>query len=199
MSIDLSFLDNQIKKWGSKLSDDLMILPCFRDSLATTVYHEITSLKYSQKQELKEITPVPISDRLDEIWAFQKFMDYVSTQKSNQPYIVRTQVIVQNYICFVYFKDNFYLKVSDFLPRDSTTVKCCNYLSTGDIKHFRNSFAHGNWKYRKDFKGIEYWDRSHDSLKNIYFYVDQMQLEFWQSLSRCVSISILLGLQYIAS
>ena len=111
------------------------------------------------------------------------------TQMRPRPEIVRTQVISQNYICFVYLKDTLFELLKRTMPSESITHKCCKYLLNNPVRAFRNSIAHGNWKYMTDFSGIEFWAYKGVPIAGPMdkWVVSQEDLSFWQALSRMVA------------
>lgn len=68
------------------------------NKLGTTIGHEVENLENDIKDELILSSHISPKDRLDELVAFQGWMDYVRQVRRN-PYIIRAQVITQNYIC----------------------------------------------------------------------------------------------------
>jgi hypothetical protein len=145
-------------------------------------------LSQDAKKELKEASPVELGARLEELQAFQGWMDIVR-QSNAPPSTVRAQVIVQNYICFVYLPESCFRALSKVAVRDSTARKCAQFLSNNPIRSFRNAIAHANWPYRDDYRAIVYWakkDADQDE-ELTRFEVSQEDLSFWQSLSRCVA------------
>jgi hypothetical protein len=115
-------------------------------------------------------------------------MDTVASSKPS-PFIVRAQVITQNYICFVYLPESCFQILSKKLPSGSVGRKCAKFLSDGRVRAFRNAVAHANWCYSKNFKGITCWARKGSELDEALseFEVQQEELTFWQALSRCVA------------
>ena len=72
--------------------------------LATNIASEIRFLPKNVKDDIVAASPVPLVDRLQELHAFQGWMDTVH-RSSQAPYIIRAQVITQNYICFLYLPE----------------------------------------------------------------------------------------------
>lgn len=109
----------------------------------------------------------------------------------DQPHLIRTQIISQNYICFVNLKNNFFQKLEQIFITDSVPQRCCNFLISSRIRRFRNSIAHGHWKYRSDFSGFEYWDfeKSSSNSKFNKYENDQHDYNFWHTLSKVVAYS----------
>jgi hypothetical protein len=115
-------------------------------------------------------------------------MDYARRAPAPGPALVRAQVILQNYICFVYL-DDWFKTLRGSLPAESTTGKCCVFLTNGPVSAFRDALAHGNWKYNDDFSGLIYWaNEGRDSAEPMTRWeVSQLELDFWQALARCVA------------
>ena len=78
----------------------------------------------------------------------------------------------------------------------SITKKCTKFLLNNPVRAFRNSIAHGNWKYLNDFSGLEYWAHKDSKLNEpmTRFEVSRSELNFWQMLSRTVAYTSYLTL-----
>ncbi|MHB8619647.1 MAG: hypothetical protein ACYDAG_08770 [Chloroflexota bacterium] len=116
-------------------------------------------------------------------------MDIARSLKKS-PVVTRAQVIVQNYICFVYLKDACFEVLAVRASPGSVTQRCAEYLSKGALRDFRNAFSHGNWRYKPDFSGIQCWVLEDARLKGSQLRsleVSQEQLSFWQTLARGVA------------
>ena len=142
----------------------------------------------NNKNKVKDASPIDLKIRIDELLAFQSMMDTFNKLKP-RPEIVRTQIIVQNYICFVYLKDALFEALREIFSSDSLTKKCCNFLLNNPVRAFRNAIAHGNWKYNENCTGIEFWAHKGDLTKSkmTKWEVHQKELAFWQALSRMVA------------
>lgn len=179
-------LDRQMTAYRTKLMDDLGLDKTASNNLASVISIEIEnvlSLRVSDVQNVFE--PVSALHIFEEINSFQTWMDI--TNNVRQPSIVRVQVIVQNYICFLYLNDVLFKKISRIVPVGSVTEICCKYLTSGPVRAFRNAFAHGKWQYNDDFTGLIYWDWDDPKTRrNKRWEVDQLSLDFWQKLARCV-------------
>lgn len=162
--------------------------------LATTIAADVRFLPVEVKAELRAATPIAISDRLAEVQAFQSWMDVAHTAQN--PNITRAQVITQNYICFVYLPESLFRVLAKHCPTGSAARKCSQYLSNNPVRAFRNAVAHANWTYRSDFGALVYWARKgadpEEPLQR--FEVEQEELSFWQSLSRCLAYAALTNL-----
>ena len=115
-------------------------------------------------------------------------MDLASTIPG-KPAITRAQVIVQNYVCFVYLDEACFRALRKTSKPGSVTRRCCEYLTDNPIRAFRNAIAHSNWTYTPDFRGLVYWARKgSDPYEALFrFEVAQRELDFWQALSRGVA------------
>ncbi len=138
--------------------------------------------------EIRQKDLVGIPTRLEELNAFQAFMDQVSGNQLN-PAFVRAQVITQNYVCFVYLGESCFKVLQKHTPSGSTTRKCCRFLTDNPVRAFRNAIAHANWRYNEDFTGLNFWARKGSDTNEpvVSFQVSQLELGFWQALARCVS------------
>jgi hypothetical protein len=184
----MNHLDNQMRLWSKKLQDDLKISVTSSERLASTIFQEVSNLSKTQKESLINSSIIPIQNRLDELTAFQSWMDFASNTRNN-PGVTRAQVITQNYICFVYLSEGWFRELRKAVASGSTTKQCCKSLTDNPIRAFRNAISHSNWCYKSDYSGIEYWARKGDSPDEpvTRFEVSQSELNFWQSLARCVA------------
>ncbi|MDE2196261.1 MAG: hypothetical protein KGJ56_03625 [Gammaproteobacteria bacterium] len=181
-------LDSQMKGFSSQLTSKVDLTTEIAGKPATVVAADIRFLAPEQKAEIQAASPVPTQDRLNELKAFQGWMEHAQ-KVGNNPFIKRAQVLTQNYICFVYLPEACFRILAKVCPSDSAIKKCARFLSNNPVRAFRNAVAHANWTYRPDFEAIIYWAREgsdpNEPLKK--FEVSQHDLEFWQALSRCVA------------
>jgi hypothetical protein len=120
--------------------------------------------------------------------AFQSWMD-ISRDVESNPVIVRAQVMTQLYVAFLWLRDSLMAPVSIALP-GGTTAAVVEFLSSEDRRRLRNSVAHGRWRYRPDFSGLECWDGKPPDK----FEVTAVDLGAWQLLSRASTTAVLLAL-----
>jgi hypothetical protein len=188
-------LDIQFIQWKNKLIEEVKIPLDKFEKLATTIRIEIEMLTDEEKQKIRDASPVDLKIRLEELHAFQVMMDTFNKMKP-RPEIVRTQVIAQNYICFVYLKDTLFEILKKVSQPDSISRKCCKYLLNNPVRAFRNSIAHGNWKYKSDFSGFEFWAYKGEPNEHPMdkWEVSGQDLNFWQQLSRAVAYTAYLSL-----
>ena len=188
-------LDLQMRNWSSRLRDDLDVLPPQSNCLASTIAREVSALLPEAKQRVKDNTPIPLDARLDELTAFQSWMDSIHGSDPN-PAVVRAQVITQNYICFVYLSEACFSALMRELPSGSTTKKCCKFLTNNPVRAFRNAIAHSNWKYLPNFDGLEFWAKkgADPNEQPAKFQGRQLELSFWQALARCCAYASFLSL-----
>jgi len=181
-------LDNQMQAFTARLTNEVKLSPEMAAKLATTISSDVRFLSSEQKQQIRTASPVPLEDRLAELQAFQGWMDQAS-QIRNNPFVTRAQVLSQNYICFVYLPEACFRILAKVCSSGSAARKCGQYLSNNPIRAFRNAIAHANWTYRADFGALVYWARKGDNPADPLerFEVEQSDLAFWQSLSRCVA------------
>lgn len=177
-----------MRRWSSRLLSVVKLSPDAVSCLATTIASDVRFLPIEEKDKIKQGTPIPLEDRIIELKAFQAFMDQASNVRDN-PSVTRAQVIVQNYICFVYLPESCFRILASVAPSGSAAKKCARFLSNNPVRAFRNAIAHGNWAYRDDFQAIIYWARKGSDEKEplVRWEVDQENLDFWQQLSRCVA------------
>ena len=181
-------LDEQLSKWSDRLTRDLKLAEQDTHILATKISVEIRFLPKAVKDEIAAASPVPTKDRLHELEAFQGWMETVH-RLPKSPYVVRAQVLTQNYICFLYLPESCFRVLSKSTPAESVTRKGARFLTKNPIRAFRNAIAHANWTYRSDFAAIVYWARKGEMPDEPMerFEVVQEELSFWQALSRCVA------------
>jgi hypothetical protein len=187
-STEWSKLDAHMRRYSPRLRDDLRIEAAASNHLATTIARECASLSPEALAEIRQQDVVGLDTRLEELIAFQAFMDLAGSIPPHPP-VTRAQVITQNYVCFVYLGDSCFRVLQKHTPPASTTCRCCRFLTDNPIRAFRNSLAHANWKYNDDFTGLRYWARkgSDPNEPLSAFEVSQLELGFWQALARCVA------------
>jgi hypothetical protein len=180
-------LDTQMSKYSTRLCAEVGVDGTAADRLATTVAADLRFLPAATKSEILLSSPVDVAARLDELIAFQSFMEQINAAKSN-PAMIRAQVMYQNYMCFVYLGEACFRVLAKSAPTGSASRKCSRFLTDNPVRAFRNAIAHGNWTYRSDFSGLVFWARkgSDASEPLSQFEVAQDELDFWQSLARCV-------------
>ena len=113
-------LDEQMQQWSPRLRDDLKIDPPESNQLASTIGNEVAALSEDTKQRVKEASQIPLKTRIEELVAFQGWMDLVHAASEPHPVIVRAQVVYQNYICFVYLGESCFNVLKKELPSGST-------------------------------------------------------------------------------
>jgi hypothetical protein len=185
----MEHLDGQMRQWSTRLRDDLKIGPPESNQLATTIRSEVDALPVDAKQRAEDASQIPLKIRIEELQAFQRWMDLVDAMCDPDPGVVRAQVVYQNYICFVYLGESCFKILKKELPPESTAKKCCKFLTDNPVRAFRNAVVHANWRYSTDFSGLEYWARKGDDALEpmVQFNVSQHDLSFWQSLARCTA------------
>jgi hypothetical protein len=181
-------LDAQMQAFSARLTGEVKLTSEVAAQLATTIAADLRSLPSEKKNEIRAASPVSLEDRLAELHAFQGWMDQARILRNN-PFVSRAQVVAQNYICFVYLPEACFRILAKACPSGSAAKRCAQFLSSNPVRAFRNAVAHANWTYRSDFNAIVYWARkgSDPGEPLERFEVEQMDLWFWQSLSRCVA------------
>ncbi len=188
--------DNQLYQFKNRLIKEVKISEQNVDRVASIISDEIRKNKSTLLSKMEEVTPIKIKTRIEELSSFQEMMDTLNNM-TPRPEIVRSQVITQNYICFVYLKDTLFDVLKQNAENGSTLKKCTKFLLNNPVRAFRNSIAHGNWKYKDDFSGLEFWaykGSPTDDEQMTKFQVSQDELNFWQTLSRCVGYTSYLTL-----
>ena len=185
----MEHLNKQLGVYSRRLQKEVGLTDDEAKKVASHVSADIRFVPVETKDEIKAASNVPISARYEELLAFQAWSDFAGSVK-NFPPLTRAQVIVQNYVCFVYLKDSCFEIIAKKANEDSVAAKCANYLATGVVRDFRNAFSHANWKYNATFTGLDCWvleDSRNRSGPMRQFTVSQDDLNFWQTLARCVS------------
>jgi hypothetical protein len=177
-----------MRRYSPRLRDDLHIEAPASNHLATAIAEECEALQPDALAEIREQDGVGFHARLQELTAFQHFMDLAHSILPH-PSVVRAQVITQNYVCFVYLGESCFRILQRHMPSASTTRKCCRFLTDNPIRAFRNALAHANWRYNDDFTGLHFWARkgSDPNEPIADFEVSQLELGFWQALARCLA------------
>jgi hypothetical protein len=187
--IDMENLDKQLSVYNTYLKNEVGITNNDLNKISSKIENEINCLTKEEIEKFIDKSPIDLNHRYDELTAFQMMMDYIRINQITDPGLIRSQVINQNYICFVYLQDSYFKALQDGTQINSITYRCCNFLTSSRIRKFRNSIAHGSWCYKDDYSGLEYWDYLNGKKKNGYenFEVNQEELSFWQTLSRVVA------------
>jgi len=188
-------LNNQMLCWATRLINDLKLNLPEANNISTTISNEVRSLSTDMKKKLVASSPISPKDRLEELVAFQGWMDYAHNI-GNNPFITRAQVITQNYICFVYLGDGLFKALQACLPVPKVMGRICRFLLNNPVRAFRNAIAHSNWRYLSDFSGIEFWSKkgSDPDEQPVRFEVLQNDLNYWQALARCTAYSAFMAL-----
>jgi hypothetical protein len=183
---DLHLLDTQLASWAPRLASEFGIDIASAATLGTAIARDVRALPQQVRLQLREASPIRLDDRLQELVAFQSFMDGVGP--SPGPATTRAQVIVQNYVCFVYLGESCFRDLRRVLP-GGPAKRCCAFLSDNPVRAFRNALAHANWRYISDFSGLEFWARKGASLDEpvVRWEASQSELNFWQALARCTA------------
>ena len=186
--MDWKIVDSQMGHYSALLTSQVRLSPATAEKVASSIAAEVRALSADQRFAIQNESPVPIAKRLEELSAFQGWMD-LAHHLSPDPHVTRAQVICQNYICFVYLPEACFRLLAKVCPQGSVARLCGRFLSDNPIRAFRNAISHANWTYKDDFSGITYWARKDSGTDTslIEYEVAQAELEFWQSLSRTVA------------
>ncbi len=184
-------LDNQLCKYSAQLKNDVGVSDKYVSKIGSTIMSELSALSKKQIENITNHSPVDLTKRYDELVAFQQMMDFIRSNQIEEPGLIRSQVISQNYICFVYLKDSYFRALQKETIEGTIINSCCKFMTSNRIRKFRNSIAHGNWNYKSDFSGLEYWDYLDGKRINGYekLEIKQEELSFWQTLSRVIAYS----------
>lgn len=185
---DLSQLDRQVAAFESRLALDLPLSAQGR--IASAVFAEVAALGEEMHNRLRVELAIPPEIYLEEMTAFQGWMDLANANQKN-PFIVRAQVVTQLYFSFVWLRDSLLAPLSQAIVDGVTTSVLDYFGKPTDRWTLRNAVAHGRWKYAADFSGLECWDGRPPTT---YLFVDGQDLAAWQTLSRATIIAVLLAL-----
>ena len=192
----LQKLNRQLVVHRKRLLTEVGLTADEASNVASLVAADVRLLSPDAKAEIKAASPVPISSRIDELLVFQAWMD-LDHSRPKHPTIVRTRVLIQNYVCFIYLKDPCFEVISKRAAPKSVAARCAKYLSRGAVRDFRNAFAHANWHYNATYSGLDCWvlhNARNRSAQLRHFIVSQEDLTFWQALSRAVAYATYLQL-----
>ncbi|MGH8739217.1 MAG: hypothetical protein ACREVC_17825, partial [Burkholderiales bacterium] len=94
-------LDAQLKLFKDELVEFVGLTSDEATKVATLCAADVRFLTPEVKEEIRSASLVPIQARFDELTAFQAWSE-IAGGSSPHPAVVRAQVVVQNYMCFVY-------------------------------------------------------------------------------------------------
>ncbi len=189
-------LDKQLYEYRQQMKESVGVDDKYLSAICTTIYKELKHLSAENLKRIESASPVSLKLRVEELQAFNMMMNRVNGQLIKHPEIIRTQVIVQNYISFVYLKDNCFEVTRKIMPYGTLTRRICKFLLNNPVRAFRNSIAHGNWQYTNDFHGIKYYAYKGESKPNVEpqemseYIVSNDELGFWQALARATAYTI---------
>ena len=193
---DWQHLDQQMQKYKNRLIADVKLSAGFTNGLATAIERDVLSLSAQQKQVLLDSSPVTPADRLAELQCFQSWLDIVHDIPNKDAVLTRAEIMAQNYVCFVYLPEACFTVLSRVCASGSAAKRCSQFLTRNPVRAFRNAIAHANWKYRNDYKAIEFWNRMYHEANDLEkFEVEQSDLTFWQALSKCVAYVVYTSLE----
>ncbi len=173
-------LDSQMQQWVVRLQEDVCLTLEQSRHPVSTIAEEVSRAPADVRGGITDGSPIPLSARRDELLAFDQWL--MASEKVYDPSVGRARVITQSYVCFVYLRDHWFYGLKKAFPSDTVVARCCTYLVSGELRAFRNAFAHGSWCYSPDHSAIDYWDRD-----GIHRSANEQELGFWQALSRVVA------------
>jgi hypothetical protein len=183
MSPALPHLDRQVRVFETRLGLDVPVSA--NGHLPSSVYREVAALGEEAHNLLRVELAIPPETYLEEMTAFQGWMDLARANQTN-PFIARAQVVTQLYFGFVWLRDSLLTPLSKIVPDGITTSILRFFGKDTDRWTLRNAVAHGRWKYASDFAGLECWDGIPPTK---YLFVAADDLEAWQTLSRATIIA----------
>jgi hypothetical protein len=181
-------LDEIMRRYSSRLRDDLGLTPSASNCLASTIASEVQALPPDVLRAIRDEDVIGLQRRIDELWAFEQFMDFagqVQAQSVRIPPLTRAQVTCQLYTVFVYLGDACFTRLRKAAASGSVLKKCCKYLTDYPIRGLRNAVAHSSWHYTDDFGGIVFhYFKDEQKTKWTDYTVTQLELDFWDKLAR---------------
>jgi len=111
-------LDEQMSAWSARLVSEVKVSDADSRKFATIIAREVRFLPALAKAEILDASPVRLGDRLQELQAFQGWMDIVR-RSAPSAFVVRAQVFTQNYISFVYLPEACFRILSKLTPSGS--------------------------------------------------------------------------------
>ncbi len=180
-------LDARMQAFAPRLIAEIGLADEIARKLATSIAADVRFLASEDKARIRNASPVALEDRLAELGAFERWLEY--SRGIRNPYVGRARVVTQMYFHFVYLPEACFRVLAKAAPSRSAARKCAQFPSNNPVRAFRNAFAHGNWTYRADLAGIMYWARKGSGPDEPIerFEVEQMDLNFWVALSECVT------------
>ena len=97
-------LFRSLNAFSDRLTESVRLQASETGKVATLIAAEVRFLEPGSRAEVQAAGPIPLKDRLDELQAFQAWMDIASSVRGSAA-VSRAQVITQNYVCFVYLGD----------------------------------------------------------------------------------------------
>ena len=124
-------LDGIMRQYAPKLRDDLRIEAPLTDALASTIASEVGALPSDLLRRIASDDLVGLSHRIDELTAFEQFMDFGALFQAGAAWgpLTRAQVVSQLYIVFVYLGDACFTRLRKLACEGSVLKKCCGYLN----------------------------------------------------------------------
>jgi hypothetical protein len=198
--VSYAALDRQLARYSRQLEVAVGLSDAAAGKVATLVASEVRFLDQQRRSQVLAASPVHLASRLEELRGFQAWTE-IAAQSAPYPAVARTQVVAQNYICFVYLGEACFKVLRSISLPGSVTRRCCKYLTDNPVRAFRNAIAHANWEYGEGFRSLVYWARKgadrNEPLSR--FEVAQAELDFWQALSRGVAYAAYTELESVAS
>lgn len=181
-------LDSIMRQFSPRLRDDLGLTPPASNNLASTIAAEVQALPHDVLRSIRDEDVIGLRQRLDELVAFERFMDFASQVQAKSGSIApltRAQVTYQLYIVFVYLGDACFTRLRKSAVSGSVLKRCCKYLTDYPVRGLRNAVAHASWRYADDFTGIVFhYFEDEQKTKRTDYTVTQLELDFWDKLAR---------------
>lgn len=117
----------------------------------------------------------------------------IAHANTDNPVIVRAQVMTELYVAFVWLRDSLMKPLAAVVSDETTFGTVERFLRRGRRRTLRNAIAHGRRCYLPDFSGLECWAESRHQ-PHQRFEIGHTDLEAWQGLSRGAAIAALLAL-----
>ena len=74
-------LDNQMHQWSARLRDEVGLSSLESQQLASVIAGEVLALPTDFKQRVRDASLIPLENRVEELRAFQTWMDLVGQSR----------------------------------------------------------------------------------------------------------------------
>jgi hypothetical protein len=200
-------LDEQFRPYAPRTVEVLKIPYEQANSLATTIFQEITHADDAQLlSDLEGSSPLSLKHRLFFFENYQIWEGFIAPKLTcPSSHVLPAErvsnsfhemlAIIQIYVSFVFAGDGLFQVLAKKAPKNSCVRKCSHYIRENPLRALRNAVAHGNWHLVYP-NSLRYWARKgpdpNEPLTQFDATADDMN--FYLSLTRCVAWATLLSI-----